>query len=388
MMKIGVDLSFIETQHGVEGIGMYTLNLLKGLQKINKLEHFCLFVKSSFVEEAKSIFSQGEVIELETPNIERLALEVLSKKPIKRLANEFYYYWKILPAKVQEAKCDMLFYPFNTVCLRVIPGIPVVITIHDLFFKNFPSHLRPTYLKVVANRYNYFMHKADALIAISNFVKEDILKFFNEVEASKIHVIHNPVILSDGKSVQPLIDGQYILSLNSIARHKNIITLVKAFHSVIHQIPHKLVLAGGMKNRNDSIKEYIITNNLEERVILTGYVDEDKKRSLYKNADLFVSPSLHEGFGLTPIEAMIMEIPVITTKETSLPEVTRGLANYYEPPCDHKKLAEKIVDILSNPTEKDDLTKVKESMLHKYCPETAALNYWDAFEKIYHGYGG
>ncbi len=121
------------------------------------------------------------------------------------------------------------------------------------------------------------------------------------------------------------------------------------------------------------IKEYILSN----RVHLIDSLSETDKNNLYRNADLFVSPSLHEGFGRTPIEASMFKIPVITSRETSLPEVTMELVNYYEPARDVEALAEAIIKVLKNPPSEEELSRIKCIYENKYKSESIAQNYYD-----------
>ncbi len=381
-MKIGIDLTYIESFQNVDGVRRYALSLLKGWQAVNKLEHFILLVNGPLAKEAKELFPEAKVAEIKGTGLEKKALELFNNHTVKKVANDLYKYWVMLPRVIDLYGCDILFYPFSIVSLRILSKIPNVVTVHDLYFKNFPGHLRTRYLNIVDNRYRYFFHEADSIITISNFVTNDILKHYPEIDRSKIAMIYNPVLM-DNPEEDFFLQSPYILSLNAIRRHKNLLTLVKAYHLIADQVDHSLVLAGNFDAKNDEVNKYILNNNLQDRVYLTGYINENIKRSLYKNASLFISTSLHEGFGLTPIEAMLMEVPVITTLETSLPEVTGGLAFYYEPADDYNKLAEKIIEVLHNPPEKKDLIKTRNHMLDKYNPAKAAEAYWDLFMHIY-----
>ena len=132
--------------------------------------------------------------------------------------------------------------------------------------------------------------------------------------------------------------GDFLLCINSLTKHKNLITLVKAFHKLIKN-PRiseslKLVIAGAKWNGANEITDYIADNRLQERIVVTGFLTDGQLQYLYHHAKIFVTPSLYEGFGMTPIEAMAAGCPVISSKETSLYEVTMGRAAYYEPAKD------------------------------------------------------
>ncbi len=118
---------------------------------------------------------------------------------------------------------------------------------------------------------------------------------------------------------------------------------------------------------------------------MTGYLSDEHRNYLYRNADLFVSPSLHEGFGMTPVEAALFETPVLTTRETSIPEVTRNMVNYYEPAEDPNVLAARILNLLENRPPKSELRRIKKTMAQEYDPERIAALYFSMFEHLIRG---
>lgn len=110
-------------------------------------------------------------------------------------------------------------------------------------------------------------------------------------------------------------------------------------------------------------------------------MSDTQRNTLYQNAALFVSPSLCEGFGITPIEAALFGVPVITTRETSIPEATQNLLHYYEPAIDDTRLAEKILDVLQKEPDPDRMRSNQETFRKAYSPLTIARQYWDCFLK-------
>jgi glycosyltransferase involved in cell wall biosynthesis len=162
--------------------------------------------------------------------------------------------------------------------------------------------------------------------------------------------------------------------------HKNNITLVKAFHRIEDRIPHHLIFVGGWGEASQEIQNFIVTNRLEDRVEIKNSLSEGERNFLYRNAALFVSPSLHEGFGMTPVEAMMAQTPVITSTETSLPEATQGLAHYYKPALDDKALAQAILQVLASKASAEQLSQKAEQLTAAYNYLTIAKEY-DAFLK-------
>ena len=110
-------------------------------------------------------------------------------------------------------------------------------------------------------------------------------------------------------------------------------------------------------------------NGFKERIIRLEGVSDSELRYLYEHATLFVTPSTHEGFGYTPIEAAMCECPVVSSKCEALPETTRGLLNYYEPACDEQALANKIIEVLHSKPAASKLKKIAEEYRFAYSPE-------------------
>ncbi len=210
---------------------------------------------------------------------------------------------------------------------------------------------------------------SDRIIAISNFVKQDILKTYSFVSPDKITVIHNGVTLPTTVFSGSLkSDYKYLLYVNSLCKYKNVGTLVKAFIELKDVIPHKLVIVGRRTDYwEEEIVPLIIKSSIKDRVVhLSHYVSDEEIVRLYQSADVFISPSLHEGFGYTPIEAAICGTPVICTKETALPEVTMGMLNYYEPALDFIALKNRIQEVLENYPTKEQLKKISDTFKAEY----------------------
>ena len=380
-MKVGIDLSFIDGWHEGEGIGYYIFYLLKAFQVNGMLENCCLFVNQIFFGEARERYPEADTVLIKQRKKGRIIQGIIKRVPKLRELNSYYPYWVLYQRLAVKHGCDRYFYPYAVLPLRIFPRMPTIITVHDLFYINIPDYYPVSKQNIFASRHAYFIHKADLIIAISEHVKNDLIKHFPRVDRSKIEVIHNPVTVGGLPFEEPKIKGKYILSVNNLRKHKNMMTLVRAFHQIANKIEHSLVLVGKNISEDDLITDYIKAYNLESRVIRTGLVDDLTRNQLYHNADLFISPSLHEGFGMSPVEAMMMEVPVITSRETSLPEATCGMANYYELAEDHDALARKITAVLDRPLDRDKLRKIKEHLSARYNPERIALKYWAAFEK-------
>jgi glycosyltransferase involved in cell wall biosynthesis len=177
---------------------------------------------------------------------------------------------------------------------------------------------------------------ADRTVAISDSTRQDLLSILR-VKASKLSVIHlgiepvfsapiptarNSVILSKLKLRHP-----YLFYCGSLSPRKNMLRALKAFKELEHQIPHVIYLAGGNSWHDQDVRDYW-ARELPDRVIHLGHLSEEELRLLYAKADIFLYPSLYEGFGLPILEAQASGCPVLTSTLKSCPEVAGKGAHY------------------------------------------------------------
>lgn len=375
-MKIGINLTYIGKDIN-DGISNHAKDIIDGLNKIGKSKDFILITDKRFYENARIHFPQFEVIEAEKSKL----IEILTK-----ISNRFSILQRCyialigLNKTIKKHKIDVILHTFNDKKTRLVKGIPNIIVIHDLYFKNFSHMINPLFYYITKYSHNQFVQKSDAIVVISGFVKKDLLSYYKFVDESKIHVIPNAVSINenknDGNNRLPC-EKPYILCVNNHQFHKNGITLLKAFDLIKNEIPHNLIFLGKIRYEAPNLLEYIKEHNLSSRVYLIDSLSETDKNNLYRNADLFVSPSLHEGFGRTPIEASMFKIPVITSRETSLAEATMELVNYYEPARDARALAEAIIKVLKNSPSEEELRRIKSIYENKYKAELIAQKYYD-----------
>jgi glycosyltransferase involved in cell wall biosynthesis len=134
--------------------------------------------------------------------------------------------------------------------------------------------------------------------------------------------------------------GEYYYTVCSLAKHKNLITLLKAIKILRNRgNNNKLVISGVSINAEDQLFDYIRKNSLEDMIVYTGFISNEERNTLYDNCKKFLFPSVFEGFGMPPIEAMIRGATTVTTMEPSLVEVTEGKADYVKNPLDAKEWA-------------------------------------------------
>lgn len=240
---------------------------------------------------------------------------------------------------------------------------PIIVTIHDLSFYKFPETFAYGSRKIKETITPISIKRASKIIVDSQSTKKDVLATF-DISESKVKVIYpgrpNYQMLDDKKQIENIkkkykISGDYILYLGTLEPRKNILRLIDAYSSLIKEgITENLVIAGKKGWLYEDIFKRVKQLGLKERIIFTDYIDEEDKPLLYSGAKVFVYPSLYEGFGLPPLEAMTCGIPVVVSNSSSLSEVVDE-AGLYVNPKDTHSIAQGIYDIITNGELRDKL---------------------------------
>ena len=267
-----------------------------------------------------------------------------------------------VPLAARREKLDLLICPKNVVPYFV--PCRSVIVIHDL-----------TYFIEELDEYKFWdtfymrrmmpssSRRTDAIIAVSKNTKNDIIKFFG-LSARKIRVIYEAPdkkyrIIEDQQEKERVIRKYalrvpFIFYSGSLSPRKNIGSLLESFALIKDRIPHYLVFTAGKSWKDRPVFKKIRELEIGNRIIFLGHVKDKDMPLLYNLADLFVYPSLYEGFGLPPLEAMACRCPVITSNTSSLPEVVSDAAIMVDP-YDFEQLARKMYEVLTNHSLKKNL---------------------------------
>lgn len=239
---------------------------------------------------------------------------------------------------------------FNYIVPPYISG-RVITTIHDMTWMRFPETMDKRNYRRLQSGMAHTIARCDHILTLSRFSKEEIISLLGVPEEQISVVSCAPSISATvgdfdlcAKKFQ--ITGPYLLYVGTIEPRKNLIRLLKAYAKLKREqgLEHQLVLAGGRGWESDEI--YRMAEKLPG-VILTGYISAEEKNALYQNATAFVFPSLYEGFGIPPLEAMAFGCPVVCSNAASLPEVV-GKATRLVDPLDETDIAQGIWDVLSD----------------------------------------
>ena len=342
-MRIGIDARKLHDF----GIGTYIRNLLQELAKIDQENEYVLFTRPQDLGVAESL---GE-------NFRAVA----NRSGHYSIAEQIS-----IPLAARRERLD-LFHATHYVLPALTPSKSVV-TIHDCIHLMFPDYLgqRLGYAYARASLYTA-AHKSDRIFTVSEASKRDILKFF-KVPPEKIVVTHNALddrfraAPSEEHVVQTReryqLSHSYLLYVGNIKPHKNLERLIEAFHLVRSEgrSELELLIIGDEISKLQALRRAVHKYDIHRYVRFLGYVPDKTLAVLYRLATVFVFPSLYEGFGLPPLEAMASGTPVVTSNVSSLPEVV-GEAAVLVDPYSAEAIASGILKVLRSTHLREELRK-------------------------------
>ena len=358
-MDIGIISNSIDEFSG--GIGVYTYQLIKNLNKIDDENKYYLI---HYFKNDLDVYNYNKDIII----------------PKNRFFNEWgsFMFWRYLtlPLNLKNYSLDMVHDPYELGPFTFTQPFQKVITVHDLTPLIFPKLFKKTDVILHRLLLKKTIARVDKIITVSNHSKNDLIKYVNAPE-DKIEVIYN----GKGEAFKPLdkeeikgittkyqLPHEFILSVGGLHPIKNIPRLLQAYHLALKDgLKHKLVIVGVSMDRTHEIFQTLKTLDIEEKVIFTGPVPEKDLIALYNAADLFVYPCLYAGFGIPPLEAMACGTPVITSNNSSQPEVV-GDAGLLINPYNTTELAYNINTLISDDEIRKKLIKkgLKRSKLFKW----------------------
>ena len=252
-------------------------------------------------------------------------------------------------------KCHIFWSPHINTPIFPTKADKYITTIHDvnhLAFEGDLNFFKKLYAKIL---YLNAINKSDKVITVSNFSKNEIIRFLNPKKGT-IEVIYGGVNekFYDENVVKQTFDlpKKYILFVGNVKPHKNLITLFKSYLQLPEGLKeeYSLVILGkkdGFITPDKNVFKFIEANNLSEKVFFTGFIEDKYVPDIYRKATLFVFPSLYEGFGLPILEAMATKTVVLSSSYASLPEVGKDCVLYFNPK-DEKQLTNEIIKILAD----------------------------------------
>lgn len=341
--------------HGHSGVGWSAINLMRAVAQLNEDDRLRL---QYFIPRR----------DYDKPTIDSLERMGYSVKTSNFHGTLYKMVWRFMPLSYSrffgeaDATC---FFNFH-----LPPGVKgkKVVFVHDMAFKEFPETVRWKTKYMLQLNMGYTIRHADKIIAVSEFTKSEIQKYY-DVSADRIEVVYNAVdtqcFHTDYTSSQVQqarqrygIPPRYFLYLGTLEPRKNIENMLRAYHALQARggdIP-KFVIAGSKGWLYESIFQLTQQLGLEDSVIFTGYVQQQDAPLLMKGALAFLFVSLYEGFGMPPLEAMACGTPVIASNTAALPEATGGRVTLVDP-YSVENIAMAMQDILEQPQRRDRLIR-------------------------------
>lgn len=268
--------------------------------------------------------------------------------------------------------------------------VPRVITIHDLAFIRFPQTFRSynrTYLDL-ATRVS--ARRSATILAVSEHTKREVVGLLGippervivTYDAARAHFRPPDPATLEAFRARHSLPKQFVLYVGTLEPRKNLLTLLEAYSQVARQSQVPLLIGGGKGWMFAPIFKRVEELQLRERVHFVGYLEEDELPLWYAAATLFVFPSLYEGFGMPPLEAMSCGTPVVASNSSSLPEVV-GQAGLMVSPTDDSALAEAILRLLQDATLRDDLRERGHAQARAFSWRTTAERTLAAYERAF-----
>lgn len=325
-MRVAIDIRAVSDF----GVGTYIRNVVRELGKLDQENQYVL------IGEPERIFDVRRL----PPNFSTVSLTISPSTTRGYLALR-----KIL----REQHCDLMHMPSLLWLPPYLPPCPYVVTVHDVLdYMYRASNGRGLLNSLHFYSTRFVLSRAARIMAVSNFTKHDVSRLF-AIPEHRIEVIYNAI---DERFMQGhatpeerlfiseryQVNYPFILYAGRISPHKNLVRIIEAFSSLKAELSKegmlsdlKLIIIGDEVSRHPDLRRTVVKSGVQNDVRFLGFVPIDVLRLFYDAAKVFVFPSLYEGFGLPPLEAMSHGTPVVTSNTSSLPEVVGNAAVLVNP---------------------------------------------------------
>jgi glycosyltransferase involved in cell wall biosynthesis len=339
MQKIGINGSFIRKP--ASGMGQVSWHFVRTFLKKKRDEN------SRYVIYLEEELSSGFLTGVDLGNIEFKVISGWYKRDdlIRKILWEKFW----LPKQIKRDECQTFFSPYQSA--TILPKqIKHVMFVHDVIPNIFPEYLNNFRKKVYYWLVNRAIKKATRIITNSNFSKQDIVKIC-KINSGRISVVYldcDPIFRKEvGESDRIKIlnkynlklSDKYVFNFGGVDVRKNVERVIKAYGKLASEIKNipDLVIGGNFNKHliplvtdvEEVIEEVVEKYQLDKNLFKTiGFVEQEDLASLYQSAEVFIYPSLYEGFGMPILEGMVSKVTVVTSNTTSIPEVISEQAGY------------------------------------------------------------
>lgn len=374
-MRIGIDTFSLDRPGGNYGVGrgVYTWNLLPHLFRLGADHTFVVFAN----RENDSLIPRAGNVEI-----------VSSCIPNRLRPLRLFYEQVLMPFKFRTHRLDLIHFLGNDVCFLL--GHRTLLTVHDLMWKYYldsgQMNLKNRYFSISVP---FSLKRTGAIITVSHFIARQIQDIFPLTQGKVFPVAEacpqeKQVAQDSSLAYEIKYSFPFIFSVTTSLPHKNLQLLLQAFQKLKKSgiFPGKLIVCGQQKGDfHWQTIDFIERHNLQNDVLLGGFIAEEEKQFLFKRSKLFVFPSLYEGFGLPILEAMQAGIPVVAARAASLPEVG-GEACIYFDPFSVDDLQAKMTEMLANEDLRQQLIAKGKERVKKFSWATTAQLTLDVYNKL------
>lgn len=371
IMKFAVDLLWVRPGK-VGGTEYYIRNLLNGFMQLKYDFEIVLILALNNAAAFDKYFSDARFI--------KILCDVDSNNVGKRIIWQNAHLNKLL----EREGIDVCLEPVYSKPLFDSKEVNFITTIHDLQALHYPEYQNKLKVQCLKIAWKQTVRTSHKIIAISDFVKKDIINNY-KVSTNNILTIHNAIDCDANEVLEfekvqerfHIQANEYYYTVSSMEPHKNMETLFKVMGYIKKRgidLPSKWLLTGVNERARDKVFSMAEKYNISDRIVMTSYVENNIRNTLSKYCTAFLYPSIFEGFGMPPVEAMAFGANVITTKKASLYEVTQGKANYIENPYNIEEWVKAMVNLKPS-TEKIDMSW--------YEPKNIAEQYWHCLFAAY-----
>ena len=370
-MHLGIDARMFSSRF--TGIGRYTYEISKRFFVLRPDWEFTLFLNEK----------EYELFTPPTKNVHK----VLAPEKLYSVGEQI-----TLPVRMLSQKCDAYFFPhFN---VPILFPKPFVVTIHDITISLFPGKKKTSLFHSLGYKLTFgnALRHSKKIFAVSQNTKKDLMEK-KGVPEEKIIVsyngigeefLHPPQLLESREVMEKFsLPAPYFLYTGVWRNHKNILGLLEAFSLLRTQgLDASLVITGKPDPYYPEVLDYIKKNHLEDRVKTVGLVEEQDLLSLYASARAYVFPSFYEGFGMPPLEAMAMGVPVAASNTSCIPEVCADAAEFFSP-SDPSEMASVMGRIFSDAPLRESLIEKGKNHIKKFSWDKTAMALLSEMEKAF-----
>ncbi|MCX6353815.1 MAG: glycosyltransferase family 1 protein [Candidatus Aureabacteria bacterium] len=341
-MKTGIDIQAAIGRP--TGVGRYAASLVRELARIGGSERYRLFYFD--------FMRRGCGLEIDDPRFEFTPIRFMPGRCYEALSENLGR----PDISLFTGRCDL--YHFPNFIIPPLKRGKAVVTVHDLSFARFPEYAEARNLRRLRKRFLYSLERADTIITISEFSKRELMELYG-VSPDRINVIHLGVSAPGCAAFEKPLPARYFLFVGTIEPRKNLGTLLDAWRIVKSRKPgwaFKLLIAGGHGWNCEPAEVQARKKGLAGDVIMLDYVTHENISALYRPAEALIFPSVYEGFGLPPLEAMACGTPVIASTAPAIPEIVGDAALLFDP-YNHEEIADALVRIAEDRELRADLVR-------------------------------